>query len=70
MRVRSNLADKSKIALWERNPAHPTGEVLITGEQAFEVGDTPAIRAALRLGTLVKAGEAVVSEPPKPKRRK
>lgn len=69
MWVRSNLADKNKIALWERDPAHPNGEVLITGAQTFEVGDTPAIRAALRLGTLVEV-EAAAGEPPRAKRRK
>lgn len=53
MRVRSNLPG-DLVALWDRHPAHPDGEVLIAGERVYAVGDTPAVREALRDGRLVE----------------
>lgn len=52
-RVKSGL-EAGRVALWERHPAHPGGEVLIAGERVYAVGDTPAVREALRDGRLVE----------------
>ena len=64
MIVKSNLPG-NRVALWERHPDHPDGEVLIAGLDEHKVAETPAVKAALRLGNLVE-----VKPPPKPKPRK
>lgn len=41
------------VALWERHPDHPGGEVFLAGEGEFEVALTPAVEARLRDGRLI-----------------
>jgi hypothetical protein len=53
MKVRSGLAD-NRVALWERHPAHPGGEVFIAGERAVDVAGTAAVQRALKDGRLVE----------------
>lgn len=53
MRVRSNLPD-NRVALWERHPAHPGGEVFIAGEGEHDVAATPAVQTRLKSGVLVE----------------
>jgi predicted flap endonuclease-1-like 5' DNA nuclease len=43
-----------RVALFERNPAHPGGEVFVAGDDVAEVALTPAVVEALRRGRLVK----------------
>lgn len=50
------------VALWERHPDHPGGEVFITGMKAVKVALTPAVQTRLKDGRLVRA--------PTPKRRR
>ena len=61
--VKSNLRGQT-VALWERHPDHPGGEVFVAGPGDVPVAETPAVQAALKRGDLVE-----VKPPAKPKRR-
>lgn len=61
LRVRVADPDSPTVALWERHPAHPGGEVWLTGAGEFDVAATPAVVARLRNGRLV-AVESVQEE--------
>lgn len=54
----------NKVVLWEKDPAHPKGEVLIAGDNPVEVGLTPAVSQALRDGKVVEAGGPRSAQPP------
>ena len=49
------------VALWERHPAHPGGEVFLFGDGVFEVALTPAVEARLRSGVLELVEEAAAA---------
>lgn len=55
MTVRVCVGDPggSVVALWERHPEHPGGEVFLAGGGVFEVALTPAVEARLRDGRLI-----------------
>ncbi len=42
-------------AFWERDPAHPGGEVFVSGGAVVEVAETPMVQEALSQKRLVKA---------------
>lgn len=66
--VKSNLPDKSRVALWERDARHPDGEIYIADDQPHQVGDTPSVRKALSTGALVEIKPEMVvvqTEPPR-----
>jgi hypothetical protein len=63
LRVRAADPDSNAVALWERHPEHPGGEVWIIGAGAFDVAATPAVLARLRDGRLVAEEPAAVPEP-------
>lgn len=65
MRVRVAEAASGRVALWERHPDHPGGEVFLAGAGVFEVAATPAVEARLRKGVLVAVEEAAVAPPAK-----
>jgi hypothetical protein len=48
LRVRVCDKHQPRVGIWEIDPAHPDGEVFVAGEKTFTVGDTPAVRAAIR----------------------
>lgn len=52
--VRVARPEASQVVLWERHPGHPTGEVFLAGEGSFEVALTPAVKARLQDGRLIK----------------
>lgn len=55
------------VALWERHPDHPGGEVYIADNDEHQVAETMAVRAALGRGVLVEVKpEMVVKETPPP----
>ena len=58
IRVRVAEPDSGRVALWERHPAHPGGEVWLAGAGEYDVAATPAVAARLRNGTLVQVGAA------------
>jgi hypothetical protein len=57
--VKSNLPG-NRVALWERHPDHPGGEVFVAGPGEFEVAETAAVKKRLNDGWLVE-----VKLPPK-----
>lgn len=61
LRVRAADPAGTTVALWERHPAHPGGEVWLSGAGEFDVAATPAVVARLRDGRLV-AVESVQEE--------
>lgn len=62
--VKSTLAP-GLVALWERHPNQPGGEVFIADNETHQVAETVAVRAALGRGVLVEvAPEMVVKETP------
>ena len=63
LRVRVADPTRSTVALWERHPAHPGGEVWLIGAGEFDVAATPAVEARLRSGSLVLV-EATAPAPP------
>lgn len=63
-------ADPTRCALWERDPAHPDGEVFVSGEQTFQVALTAFVQRKLKTGDLVEVktepkGRGKAKEEPK-----
>ncbi len=67
--IRVRLADPGggQVALWERHPDHPGGEVFLAGNGVFDVALTPAVESRLKSGKLVKAAVDAVDTVDKPK---
>lgn len=55
----------TSVALWERDAAHPNGEVWIAGPDPVEVGDTVAVQQALTDGKLEKVSATEAKQEPK-----
>lgn len=64
--VRLAKPQTNQVALWERHPDHPGGEVFLAGDGEFEVAATPAVETRLRKGSLVLVEPAVASAPDSP----
>lgn len=60
-------ANPERVALWERHPDHPGGEIFISGETAVSVAETQAVQARLKSGVLVLCEEP---EPAAPRRKR
>lgn len=55
-----------KVALWEKHPKHPTGEVFVSGDgTVVEVANTAAVRAAIKAGALVEVQPEATKAPAK-----
>jgi len=67
IKVKVKAKNPETVALWERNPAHPNGEVYITGDKVFEVAKTDAVVSRLKSGLLVEVKP--VAQKPTVKRR-
>jgi hypothetical protein len=55
--VKSGLGQRNGadvVALWEKDPAHPGGEVYIAGDKPVEVALTPEVVKRIREGVLVE----------------
>lgn len=65
MTIHVQVADPAGriVALWERHPDHPGGEIWLAGAGEFEVALTPAVEARLRNGTLVQVEPAIAPTP-------
>lgn len=50
--------DPKRVALYERDAAHPGGEVYVAGSGAFEVGMTQEVRNRIRSRELVEIDQA------------
>lgn len=61
--------DDDRVALWERHPDHPDGEVYVAGKVEVEVAKTPRVHQQLSRGQLVEVkatkSSAKSSEPSK-----
>lgn len=51
IRVRANAGQR--VALWERHPDHPGGEIFLKGDDTADVAETPAVRSAIGDGRLL-----------------
>jgi len=60
IRVKSGLPD-NRVALWERHPDHPGGEVFIAGLGEYDVAPTPAVQARLKSGALAEIEKPAAS---------
>lgn len=49
--VQANAGDR--VALWERHPDHPKGEIFLAGDTVATVAETPAVRNAIGAGRLL-----------------
>ena len=56
------VGQPDKVALWEKNEAHPNGEVFLSTGQTGQVALTPAVQERLRKGTLVKVSQKAAEE--------
>ena len=63
VRVRVGEPGGWVVALWERHPEHPGGEVFLAGGGEFEVALTPAVAARLRDGRLVAVDRVDTVDP-------
>ncbi len=54
--VESGRTD-GRVALFERHPDHPGGEVYVAGERTVEVAETAAVLQAIGTGDLVRVTE-------------
>jgi hypothetical protein len=50
--IKVKAADEHRTGLWERNPAHPDGEVFINGPRVVSVAQSPAVVEALIQGRI------------------
>ena len=51
-----------RVAVWERNPDHPTGEIYIASAGTYAVAQTAGILSALREGSLIEVRTPVAIE--------
>jgi hypothetical protein len=58
IKIKSNLEDKSRVAFYEQHPAHPDGEVYVTGEGEFEAARTRQTLWAIGAGHIVEVGKS------------
>ena len=65
IRVRLAEPESGRVALWERHPAHPGGEVWLAGAGEYDVAATPAVAARLRNGSLVQVEATAPAPEPK-----
>lgn len=67
--VKSGLPD-NRVALWERHPDHPGGEIFITGPGEYQVAETAAVKARLKSGELIEVKPPAQAKPAVKSRRK
>lgn len=61
IRVRSGR-DDNRVAIWDVDPLHPTGEIFVAGDRVVEAALTPAVERALASGELLETAEPAVVE--------
>lgn len=61
--VRAAVTD-GRCALWERDPAHPNGEVWVSGPKPVKVAWTALVSAKLRDGELIRVDGAPAAADP------
>lgn len=64
--IKVKAVDNSgRVALWEKDAAHPNQEVFVAGDAVVEVANTAAVRAAIKAGALVEVQPEVAKAPVK-----
>ncbi|MGN6814407.1 MAG: hypothetical protein ACTHMP_26370 [Thermomicrobiales bacterium] len=53
--VKSGL-DDDRVALWERHPDHPDGEIFVAGATEVQAAATAEVTRAIRDGRLIEVG--------------
>lgn len=65
IKVKATNTD-GRVAIWEVNSDHPTGEVFVSGDgSVVEVANTAAVRAAIKAGALVEVEPEKAKAPAK-----
>ena len=59
-----NFTDGGRVVLWERDEAHPNGEIFIGSDKPVQVGETAAVAERVRTGALKKVEVPVVAATP------
>jgi hypothetical protein len=57
-------ASPTRICAWERHPAHPGGEVTVTGTEPVQVAETSFMMGRLASGDILRADPPAGEEPP------
>ena len=55
IKVKSLIAPR--VAIWERDPAHPGGECFVADDEVHEVANTPFVQDRILKKMLVEVGE-------------
>lgn len=66
--LRVKAVDPTRVGLWDKNPAHPGGEVWVTGTEECEVADTTEVRDALTQKRIVEVRDQPKAALPEAKR--
>lgn len=59
--VKSAL-NSNDVALWDKHPDHPTGEIFVAGDEVVEAAETPRVLQALGNGRLEKVVKKTASK--------
>ncbi len=57
-----DFTDGGRVVLWERDEAHPNGEIFIGSDKLVQVGETAAVAERVRTGALKKVEAPVVAK--------
>lgn len=61
--------DDNRVALWERDEAHPDGEAFVVNDgKSYRVAETGMVKRLLGEGTLVKGGATAFATEGEPRR--
>lgn len=53
-----------RVAVWDRHPDHPGGEIFVYSDEPVKAAMTPAVMLALSEGRIVEAAPAAAAEQP------
>ena len=60
VRATGDFTNGGRVVLWERDEAHPNGEIFIGSDKPVQVGETAAVAERVRTGALKKVEAPVV----------
>lgn len=63
VKTHPDQAKAGRIGLWDKNPAHPGGEVWCAGDAICEVADTAEVRQAITEKRIVEVRAAPGEQP-------
>lgn len=62
--IKVKASNPETVTFWEVDPAHPGGEVFVSGAREVEVAETPAVHRRIASGDLVVVGSDEAPETP------